>query len=126
MGRFQNKILLHYLSIREILNKKAFSVYLSEIKVKNYGTMKKVLNISLCMIALMVFTMWVPDVRAFPTWTDADTGDLSTNCAQCHGDFNQGRYTSLTDGVAWGDTIMNLHKDMLSNDCDTCHSSGGN
>ncbi len=75
---------------------------------------------------------WAPPVVAFPTYTcdpatgncdpfNATAGSLDSNCAQCHKDFNLGNYTSLADGQDYGDTLMNLHKTMLANDCATCH-----
>lgn len=81
---------------------------------------------------------WAPPAEAFPTYTcdarglgncspsDAGDGSLDSNCAQCHSDFNQGTYTSLADGQSYGDTLMNLHKDLLASDCNTCHGSGRN
>jgi cysteine-rich repeat protein len=65
----------------------------------------------LCIIALMVFAMWVPkNASAYQTWSQdpvANTG----NCATCHGDFMGGNYTSITadDGVAWGMNLMDGH-----------------
>jgi hypothetical protein len=49
----------------------------------------------------------------------------ATNCRACHGDFRASPYTSLTDGLSWGDGLHDVHRyNMLSGDCDTCHSSG--
>jgi hypothetical protein len=49
----------------------------------------------------------------------------ATNCRACHGDFRASPYTSLRDGVSWGDDLHDVHRNvMLNGDCDTCHFSG--
>ena len=46
------------------------------------------------------------------------------NCASCHGDFRASNYVSLSDGQEWGN-LHNIHRsDMLSSDCNACHTSG--
>ncbi len=88
-------------------------------------------------LAIWGLVSWTPPAEAFPTYTcdpgigncspsTATSGSLDSNCAQCHGDFNQGNYTSNADGQDYGDTLMNLHKTILASDCNTCHGSGGN
>jgi hypothetical protein len=46
------------------------------------------------------------------------------NCRDCHGDFRDSPYISEADGQSWGDSLHDVHQDMLNGDCDTCHSSG--
>jgi len=46
------------------------------------------------------------------------------NCMDCHGDFRDSPYISDADGQSWGDSLHNVHQDMLNGDCDTCHLSG--
>jgi hypothetical protein len=59
------------------------------------------------------------------TQYSAAKNDPDTNCRLCHGDFRQTPYTSLSDGLSWGDDLHDVHRDtMLDGDCDTCHSSG--
>lgn len=43
-------------------------------------------------------------------------------CITCHGDFRSSAYTSLVDGVNWGN-LHNVHRtNMLSGDCNVCHA----
>lgn len=50
----------------------------------------------------------------------------ATNCRECHGDFRSSPYTSLVDGMSWGDGLHDVHRNgMLDGDCDTCHALGG-
>ncbi len=47
----------------------------------------------------------------------------ATNCRLCHGDFRAASYTSLVDGMDWGN-LHDLHRaTMLGNDCSTCHGA---
>jgi len=49
----------------------------------------------------------------------------ATYCRACHGDFRAAPYVSLSDGMDWGQSLMDLHStDMLNGDCTTCHGSG--
>ena len=49
-----------------------------------------------------------------------------SGCKDCHGGFRSKPYTSLSDGSNWGDNLHNIHRsDMLADNCDACHSSGG-
>jgi hypothetical protein len=53
--------------------------------------------------------------------------DDATYCGFCHGDFRSGPYISLADGQSWGNSLHQVHRNiMLSGDCDTCHGSGSN
>ena len=47
------------------------------------------------------------------------------DCKDCHRSFRSSPYTSLSDGSNWGDDLHDVHRNnMLSGECDTCHSSG--
>jgi hypothetical protein len=49
----------------------------------------------------------------------------STYCRDCHGDFRDSPYTSLTDAQEWTDGLHDTHRTtMLNGDCDACHSPG--
>jgi hypothetical protein len=62
-------------------------------------------------------------VWAFPEY--ASDGQGGDGCNQCHGDFNQGKYVSLKDGQNWNTDLMSVHKNIVSNDCEVCHTTGG-
>ncbi len=48
------------------------------------------------------------------------------SCESCHGGFLSSPYISPKDGANWGNSLHNVHRnDMLSSDCECCHSSGG-
>ena len=63
-------------------------------------------------LAIVIFSS---SAVAFPTYT---------GCADCHGDFNSGTYSSLQDSTNWGATLMDGHKPFVSDNCDACHKSG--
>ena len=66
---------------------------------------------------------WVPEAAAFQTWS---AGGGAGNCADCHGDFNSGSYTSNTDSTPWGTDLMSGHQGAIGvSSCNTCHSTGG-
>jgi len=46
------------------------------------------------------------------------------NCDQCHGDFLDDPYVSLSDGQSWEDSLHSVHQSMVSFDCATCHTGG--
>jgi hypothetical protein len=51
---------------------------------------------------------------------------IYTGCNTCHGDFKAGSYLSLKDGESWALGLHKVHSsDMLSDDCDACHSGAG-
>ncbi|MEW5757822.1 MAG: cytochrome c peroxidase [Pseudomonadota bacterium] len=70
--------------------------------------------------------------NAFPTYS-ANPATNTGNCADCHGDFNGGNYTSLTnsgapdnsDAVAWGANLMNGHVTRYGLSCTDCHTTIG-
>ena len=67
------------------------------------------------LMVVVAFVIFSNAVSAFPTYT---------GCASCHGDFNNGTYTSLQDGTSWGATLMDGHKPFVADNCDACHKSG--
>ena len=78
-------------------------------------------NLPLCAVALVV--LWSSPAAAWDRYSVA--GD-STNCAQCHGDFGASPYTSMIDGMSWGNDLHDVHRaTMLGGDCNACHTSGG-
>ncbi len=76
--------------------------------------------------------LWHSTASAFATYS-ADPVANTGNCATCHGDFNGGNYTSLTnfgapnnsDAVAWGANLMNGHVTRYGLGCTDCHSTIG-
>ena len=57
---------------------------------------------------------------------EAQAYEKYSGCKDCHGSFRSNPYTSLSDGSNWSDNLHNIHRtDMLSGECDACHSSGG-
>jgi len=64
-------------------------------------------------------------VPAF-AWTEYSVDKDTGNCADCHGKFTEGPYTSLVDGQTWPGSLHDVHRqDMLDGDCDTCHAGPG-
>ena len=52
--------------------------------------------------------------------------DYASGCQTCHGDFRASPYISLSEGANWGDSLHNVHRNvMLSGDCSTCHAASG-
>lgn len=54
--------------------------------------------------------------EAYPTYS---------GCAECHGEFNTGNYTSRHDETVWGNSLMDLHRTWVGNDCLACHMTNG-
>ena len=79
----------------------------------------KRLGVSFGIVLLTV--LWAPTANAFQQWSDNGGGAPVGRCADCHGDFNSGVYSSFKDGTSWGTNLMSGHNSMLSNDCRTCH-----
>lgn len=72
-------------------------------------------------LACGLLFLFAGSAAAYTTYTTTGTD----NCAACHGDFRDSPYTSLSDGVSWGDDLHDVHRgDMLSSDCGTCHLGG--
>ena len=69
-----------------------------------------------CLVALQLIAL-----PAF-AWTQYSVDGDSGNCADCHGNFTDGPYTSLVDNQTWPNSLHNVHRnDMLDGDCDACH-----
>ena len=52
--------------------------------------------------------------------------DYASGCQNCHGDFRADPYISLSDGANWGDSLHDVHRNvMLGGDCNTCHAATG-
>jgi hypothetical protein len=79
--------------------------------------------LSLVFVSLIgLFVLAAGSVGAYPQYS---ANKDATYCAACHGDFRASPYISLTEGADWGTDLMSVHAtDMLSGDCNTCHSSG--
>jgi len=81
----------------------------------------KTLAVTLIAVLAMII-LGTSGVSAYPQYSQ--DGD-ATYCRACHGDFRASPYFSLNDGANWGDDAHDVHhSDMLSGDCDTCHSGG--
>lgn len=74
------------------------------------------LHASLLFLACVIAAL---PAEAFDTYST--NGEAAGNCADCHGAFNSGNYTSQL-GTAWGVTLMSGHNAMLSSACNVCHS----
>jgi hypothetical protein len=66
-----------------------------------------------------------PECRAWSTYSTGE--DPATgNCADCHGEFRGGDYTSNFDGTAWNAHLMDGHESFIGDSgnaaCDICHS----
>lgn len=73
------------------------------------------LFIVFCVLAMLPLT----DALAY---TQYSIDDDATYCGACHGDFRASEYTSLSDGQVWGN-LHNIHRsNMLSSDCEACHT----
>ena len=73
---------------------------------------------SFLLIATIAILIWASDVLAYD--------DYAGGCDNCHGDFRDSPYISLSDGSDWGDSLHNVHRnDMLGGDCETCHAASG-
>lgn len=60
-----------------------------------------------------------------PAWWEYTVS--GSDCVTCHGEFLSSPYISLTDSQSWGDSLHNVHiAQMVSGDCDVCHTSAGN
>lgn len=78
---------------------------------------------SLALALVVLSAGWTNDAAA---WEEYSVSGDAGNCAECHGNFGDGPYTSAIDGMSWGDDLHDVHRrDMLNSDCNTCHTSGG-
>ena len=76
-------------------------------------------------ILIMLFTLTWPSVLfAYPTWS-ANPNTNTGNCADCHGDFEEGNYVSFAsdDAADWGMTLMNGHVSRYGLACTDCHDT---
>ncbi len=77
---------------------------------------------------VLLAALWAPPASAWQTYS-ADPVSNTGNCANCHGDFNGGNYTSLKDGTPWPANLMNGHNRFIDGgfavQCQTCHISPG-
>ena len=63
--------------------------------------------------------------QAAETYEQWSINDDPTYCGECHGDFRAPAYVSRADGDPWGDSLHDVHRNvMLNGDCDTCHLGG--
>ena len=58
-------------------------------------------------------------------WTSPRYND---GCQTCHGEFTSQGYSSASTGVAWPDSLHQVHRSSsyMGTDCDLCHRSGDN
>ena len=79
----------------------------------------------MCIIALVAFAAWAPNVEAWVTF-DND-GAAGTSCVTCHGAFSGANYTSSTsqDPVAWGANLHDGHRRSFVPSCTDCHQAIG-
>ena len=76
------------------------------------------------LVTISVLMIGASEAWAYSTYS-TDIGSTG-NCASCHGAFAGVPYVSLSDGANWGDDLHDVHRDdMLTGECDTCHSTGG-
>jgi len=74
------------------------------------------------LIGLAVAGILIANPAAVLGYDQYSVNKDATNCRLCHGDFRAGSYTSLVDGMNWGN-LHDLHRTtMLGGDCSTCHS----
>ena len=79
--------------------------------------MKVFYGISISLLVLLIVGAW--NVRAYEQYHQG------CDAPNCHGDFTADNYVSNVDGQAWGMSLHDGHWDMVSNDCDVCHTTGG-
>ena len=66
-----------------------------------------------------VVLLFTEGANAYSQYSENDDATL---CGFCHGDFRSGPYISLSDGQSWGDSLHEIHRNvMLDGDCNTCH-----
>ncbi len=69
---------------------------------------------------LLALVLFPSAAAAYDTYSTSTTAG---NCAECHGDFRASPYASKVDGVSWGSSLHDVHRNtMLNRDCNACHS----
>jgi hypothetical protein len=71
-------------------------------------------------VLVVAIGLLLPGVTAsYERWTDG--------CDSCHGGFRSSGYVSAGTGVAWPDTLHNVHRSQswMATDCNLCHLGGG-
>jgi cytochrome c553 len=73
-------------------------------------------------VAAVMLAFCASEAGAYPTWSVNPVNNTGY-CADCHGNFNGGIYTSRTadDPVSWGENLMNGHDVRYGLGCDDCH-----
>ena len=69
------------------------------------------------LVMIATSMIWASDVLAYE--------DYAGGCDNCHGDFTDDPYSPPSGGTNWPDSLHNIHQDMVSNECNTCHTTGG-
>jgi hypothetical protein len=98
------------------------SIYL-ENKNKEEESMKKALCISICMMILMAFAMWAPNVDAYPRYYD-DAETPGSNCSQCHGAFTSDVSPKGTVFLSGSKHEMHRSSAAMNTTCNYCHTNG--
>jgi hypothetical protein len=77
-------------------------------------------------LVFMALVAWTPEASAYDLYSGSDNNTDTGNCANCHGTFNSGTYTSLKDGSTWGQNLMTGHDDLVMgiSECAVCHGGG--
>jgi len=85
------------------------------MKRLSYWAEAHVAPLFLLLVTITVLMIGASDVFAYD--------DYAGGCDNCHGGFTESSYTSLVDGGEWSGGLHNTHRnDMLSGDCDVCHT----
>ena len=81
--------------------------------------MRSITSMERIALAAIASFILAPNVGAYETYSEG------CKDSECHGDFRDSPYSSLVDGVSWGNDMHDVHRtDMLAGDCEVCHSSG--
>ena len=72
--------------------------------------MKKGSLFFVCIVLMICFSAWIPDTNAYERYNDG--------CQTCHGPFVDNPII-----LTIGDKHV-IHEQMVSGQCDVCHSSG--
>ena len=78
-----------------------------------------------CLIVVTGLLFWAFNAQAYQFYSE----DIGTTggCAQCHGAFRSGRYTSPADGSDWGTHLHTGHLNgtNIGSNCTNCHFGTG-
>ncbi len=83
---------------------------------------QKIIEGIFALMIVFVCITWAPDAKAYMVYSVGSSN--SGFCADCHGEFRAGTYTSQSEGVSWGTHLHNVHlnnSDIASGSCDNCH-----